>query len=367
MDKIEVSRLVDIYDATPADKKKSKIAEIADELNVPCWSVAEVLKEAGCDVNLLWFSQQKIKMQKRKSAAPTKEEADAEKAAEKAAAAEGTGANKAYLQKIIKEQDRQLREKKECCEALQEKGRALADTIREKDRELMEKDAEIRELKREAELEKFQYQEQIKVETAQMIATLKNRDEEISRLNAELDGYRAAAEDRAGLLRLIEQREKQIAHYERICEEKDVQVRRLQTKNEELELYTNAVDNENAKLHEQINLLLNGAAALKNAAGEEPEAPRPNFEMLPAKEYPSCQAPGGELELADVLNDFCRSLSGVESYLCGRILEALWCWRYNKAADPLRVLGGLVSELIEMELDEQETQEDVKCVTSGII
>lgn len=277
MDKIEVSRLVDIYEATPADKKKSKIAEIADELNVPCWSVAEVLKEAGCDVNLLWFSQQKIKMQKRKSAAPTKDEADAEKAAEKAAAAEGTGANKAYLQKIIKEQDRQLREKKECCEALQEKGRALADTIREKDRELMEKDAEIRELKREAE------------------------------------GYRAAEDDRL------------------------------------------ALKNENDLLNAKIELLMNGAFILKEmaAAVEEPEEQAPHFEMEPAREYPACRVPGGELELSEVLNDFCRNLGGVESYLCGRILEALWCWRI-KGSDALRVLQGLVSELIEMQLEEKE-------------
>lgn len=280
MDKIEVSRLVEIYDATPADKKKRKIAEIADELNAPCWFVAEALKEVGCDVNLLWFLQQKIKMQKRKSAAPTKDEADADAAAEKAAAAEGTGASKAYLQKIIKEQDRQLREKKEFCEALQEKGRALADTIREKDRELMEKDAEIRELKREAE------------------------------------GYRAAEDDRL------------------------------------------ALKNENDLLNAKIDLLLNGASILRDMASvvEEPEQPERRFDMEPAREYPACRVPGGELDLCDVLNDFCRSLGGVEAYLCGRIIEALWCWRL-KGSDALRVLQGLVSELIEMQLEEKEASE----------
>ena len=280
MNKAEVLRFVDVYDATPDDKKKGKIAEIADELDFPCWFVAEVLKEADCDVNLLWFSQQKIKMQKRKSAAPTKDEADAEKAAEKAAAAEGTSANKAYLQKIIKEQDRQLREKKEYCEALQEKGRALADTIREKDRELMEKDAEIRELKKEAE------------------------------------GYRAAEDDRL------------------------------------------ALKNENDLLNAKIELLMYGASALGKmaAAVEEPEEPAPHFEMEPAREYPTCRVPGGELDLCDVLNDFCRSLGGVEAYLCGRIIEALWCWRM-KGSDALRVLQGLVSELIEMQLEEKEAAE----------
>ena len=280
MNKAVVLNYIDVYDATPDDKKKSKIDEIADELDVPCWFVAEVLKEAGCDVNLLWFSQQKIKMQKRKSAAPTKDEADAEKAAEKAAGAEGTSANKAYLQKIIKEQDRQLREKKECCEALQEKGRALADTIREKDMMLMEKDDEIRDLKREAE------------------------------------GYRAAEDDRL------------------------------------------ALKNENDLLNAKIDLLLNGASILRDMASvvEEPEQSERRFDMEPAREYPACREPGGELELSEVLNDFCRSLGGVESYLCGRILEALWCWRL-KGSDALRVLQGLVSELIEMHLEEQEAPE----------
>lgn len=280
MDKVEVSRLVDIYNATPDDKKKGKISEIADELNAPCRFVAEVLKEAGCDVNLLWFSQQKIKMQKRKGVAADKDEADAEKAAEKAAASESTSANKAYLQKIIKEQDRQLRGKNEYCEELQEKGRALADTIREKDRELMEKDAEIRELKREAE------------------------------------GYRAAEDDRRALRR------------------------------------------ENDLLTAKIDLLLNGASMLRDMASavEEPEEPAPHFEMEPVREYPDCRVPGGELELAEVLNDFCRGLSGVESYLCGRIIEALWCWRLQ-GSDALRVLQGLVSELIEMQLDEKEAAE----------
>jgi len=279
MNKADVLRYIDVYDATPDDKKKGKIAEIADELDVPCWFVAEVLKEAGCDVNLLWFSQQKIKMQKRKSAVQTKDEADADAAAEKAAA-EGTGANKAYLQKIIKEQDRQLKEKKEFCEALQEKGRALADTIREKDRELMEKDAEIRELKKEAE------------------------------------GYRAAEDDRL------------------------------------------ALKNENALLNAKIDLLLNGASILRDMASvvEEPEQPVRRFEMEPAREYSTCRVPGGELDLCDVLNDFCRSLGGVEAYLCGRIIEALWCWRL-KGSDALRVLQGLVSELIEMQLEEQEAAE----------
>lgn len=279
MNKADVLRYIDVYDATPDDKKKGKIAEIADELNVPCWFVAEVLKEAGCDVNLLWFSQQKIKMQKRKSAAPTKDESDAEKAAEKAAAAEGTSANKAYLQKIIKEQDRQLREKKEFCEALQEKGRALADTIREKDLMLMEKDAEIRELKREAE------------------------------------GYRAAEDDRL------------------------------------------ALKNENDLLNAKIDLLMNGASVLRETiAAEEQEEPAPHFEMEPVREYPDCRVPGGELDLCDVLNDFCRNLGGVEAYLCGRIIEALWCWRLQ-GSDALRVLQGLVSELIEMQLEEKEAAE----------
>ena len=318
MNKAPILNEIDVYNAVPADKRKSKIAEIADRLDVPCWFVAETLKETGCSVDLHWYSQQK-RFGLKNTAVATQEAAPGDKA---------------YLAKVVKVQDKTIREQAEKIRAL------------------------------EAELEQFQCQEQIKVETAQMIVTLKNRDEEISRLNAELDGYRAAADDREKLLHIIEHREKQIAHYERTCEEKDVQVRRLQTKNEELELYTNAVDNENAKLHEQIDLLLHGAAALKNAAEEEPEVPRPTFEMVPAKEYHSCRAPGGELELADVLNDFCRSLSGVESYLCGRILEALYCWRYNKTADPLRVLGGLVSELLEMELDEQE---DMKCEASGII
>lgn len=280
MNKADVLRYIDVYDATPDDKKKGKIAEIADELDVPCWFVAEVLKEAGCDVNLLWFSQQKIKMQKRKSAVHTKDEADADATAEKAAAAEGTGANKAYLQKIIKEQDRQLKEMKKGCEELQKKGRALVETIHEKDLMLMEKDAEIRELKRETE------------------------------------GYRAAEDDRL------------------------------------------ALRNENELLNAKVELLLNGASMLKEMASavEEPEEPAPHFEMEPAREYPACRVPGGELELAEVLNDFCRGLSGVESYLCGRIIEALWCWRLQ-GSDALRVMQGLVSELIEMQLEEKEAAE----------
>lgn len=62
--------------------------------------------------------------------------------------------------------------------------------------------------------------------------------------------------------------------------------------------------------------------------------------------------------MSDVINDFCGPLIGVEAYLCGRIIEALYFWRYNKTADPLRVLGGLVSELIEMRLDEREADNE---------
>jgi len=294
----EITDYIDVYDATPADKRKAKIAEIAEEMGVPPWEVSGALKAAGCGVSLQWYGQQKRKAEAAAAATqPVMEEP----------------ADAAYLKKIIKQQDKLLRQDKEAYVALEARAKDLAGQLHDKDAALADAEAKTR-----------------------------AAEAEVGRLSQEIDGYRAAADDRAALKRSIDFLKDKIRYYQEQIENQN--------------LYINEVDNENATLNEQLDLLLHGAAALKDAAGEAQDAPRPTFEMVPAKEYPSRRVPGGELELADVLNDFCRNLSGVESYLCGRILEALWCWRLNNTADPLRVLGGLVSELIELRLEERENE-----------
>jgi len=300
---------IDVYDATPDDKKKSKIAEIADELGVPPWEVAEQLKAAGCKVDLHWFNQQKIKAARAASGGQTSAaEAAAEKEAQAAQKSEGTSANRAYLQKIIKEQDKRMRALKAERDELEHRGRQLTGEIYDKDRELAELEAALR----LAEEEKKTLEKKLE----DMQGRYDYANAELTEADRELDGYRAAEDDRL------------------------------------------ALRNENELLNAKIELLLNGASMLKEmaAAVEEPEEPAPHFEMEPLREYPALRVPGGELDLCDVLNDFCRNLGGVESYLCGRIIEALWCWRL-KGSDALRVLQGLVSELIEMQLEEKEASE----------
>jgi len=85
----------------------------------------------------------------------------------------------------------------------------------------------------------------------------------------------------------------------------------------EAELYVNKVDNENAELHKQLEQEI-------------------------------------DLGMNDYINEFCEALHGVEAYLCGRIIESLYCWRYGDGLDPLRILPGLISELIDMQIDKKE-------------
>lgn len=272
MSKEQILNYIDVYDATPAEKRKSKIAEIADGLGENPWDVAETLKAAGCSVNLQWFNQLKLKAMKAGG------DPD-ERAAEAAAAA--TPADASYLRKIIARQDRQLKEDAERYKALEDRAKELANQLHEKDGALAQADAKIRSL------------------------------------NADLF--------------------------------------RLQEEKEQLEIYVNEADNDNIKLHEILDQY--EAEAGKPAerhffeieGGEEPEADG-------GSEYPKITVPGGELDLADVINDFCGGLHGVEAYLCGRILEALWCWRLGNGADAMRVLQGLIQELLEMRLEEVEVQ-----------
>jgi len=163
--------------------------------------------------------------------------------------------------------------------------------------------------------------------------------EELTEKDAELEGYRQAEDDRAKLKSSIDFLNEKIRYYKEQVELKEREIDELRS--------------ENAEMSQQIDLLYKGAAALKAETEEPPEEKTQHFEMEPVREYPSSRVPGGELELSDVLNDFCRNLGGVEAYLCGRVLEALWCWRLA-GSDALRVLGGLVSELIEMELEKEE-------------
>lgn len=160
MRKEQILNYIDVYNATPADKRKSKIAEIADGLGLQPWEVAETLKAAGCSVNLQWFNQQKrkanagsalegfqpfsLKTAKNKAAAAS--DAD-EKAADAAAAA--VPANVAYLKKIIDQQDKQLRRDVEVHKEQQDREQELIRQIKEKDAELAKKDAEIRSLNAE--------------------------------------------------------------------------------------------------------------------------------------------------------------------------------------------------------------------------
>ena len=140
MRKEQILGYIDVYDATPEDKRKQKIREIADGLGMQPWEVAETLKAAGCNVNLQWFNQLKRKAMQAGGVDPD------ERAAEAASAA--APADAGYLRKIIVRQDRQLKEDAEKYKALEERAKDLGRQLHDKDAELAKKDAEIAMLQR---------------------------------------------------------------------------------------------------------------------------------------------------------------------------------------------------------------------------
>ena len=405
MSKEQILRYIDVYDATPADKRKNKIAEIADGLMLPPWEVAETLKAAGCSVNLQWFNQLKRKAMQAGGGDPD------ERAAEAAAAA--APADASYLRKIIARQDRQLKEDAEKYKALEERAKDLANQLHDKDGELAKLDAALRAKDHELETLEKQLEE---IDSPDEGSTRPYREllqnhESAKRINAalrkEIEGQRAAnavlveqiEELKVELYRMREEKEQleerakdlanQLHDKDGELAQADAKIRslnaelfRLQEEKEQLEIYVNEADNDNIKLHEILDQYeaeldkpaerhffgieggedvadgdRRGDAAEESRCDhisadgetEAEEAPAVN-----AREYPVCRVPGGELDLSEVINDFCGGLHGVESYLCGRILEALWCWRLGNGADAMRVLQGLIQELIEMQLDEAE-------------
>lgn len=174
------------------------------------------------------------------------------------------------------------------------------------DKTLKEDAEKIRKL--EAQLAEYRGQEEIKVETAQMIATLKKRDEEIAALEAELDGYRAAADVRAKLLAELEQQTEVIAHQKEALR-----------------------------------------AVLENY--EADAAPARHFFGIEGKEREDA-GPAQVSAAADGFDEalacFLQGLSGRSAYLCGRILEALWCWKYRDDRETLSMVLLMVREILRL-------------------
>lgn len=313
MSKEQILNYIDVYDATPAEKRKSKIAEIADGLGLQPWEVAETLKAAGCSVNLQWFNQLKMKAMKAGGGDPD------ERAAEAAAAA--APADASYLRKIIARQDRQLKEDAERYKALEDRAKELANRLHEKDGEIAALEAQIRKKDREIEVLAGQLEE---------AGADDDHEEAFRRL---FQNHEAAKKINAGLRKELEE-----------CRSKYTE---QEYRIEELEKCVEAADERCKDLQREVDWITEKAKKPTERhffgieGGEEPEADG-------GSEYPKITVPGGELDLADVINDFCMQLQGVEAYLCGRIIEALWCWRLGNGKDAMRVLGGLISELIDM-------------------
>lgn len=306
----EITDYIDVYDATPADDRKNKIQAIADGLGVPPWEVAEQLKAAGCSVNLQWFNQLK-----RKAMASAESGAQS---AETEGPPEEPAPDAAYLKKIIERQDKMLREMAEREDRLKEtrqfaenRAKDLAERIHEKDGEIAALEAKLRQKDREIEELAGRLEE----------AGADDDHEEAFRLLHQ--NHEAAKKINAALRKELEEARDELA-------EQDARIRK----------YVDDAWEQDCRIEKLKKELAESAAAA---------------EKEPARHFFGIE--GGELDMADVINDFCGPLVGVDAYLCGRIIEALYCWRYNKTADPLRVLGGLVNEVIEMRTLEREAAE----------
>ena len=60
------------------------------------------------------------------------------------------------------------------------------------------------------------------------------------------------------------------------------------------------------------------------------------------------------LNMSDLINRFCYGLSGVNAYLTGRIVEALYRWRFAGEDEQLQLLPGLIEELANLIFDKTE-------------
>lgn len=304
MNKETFEKITAAYLAAEPDDRKTVIERMAQAEDVPSWELAEQLKAAGCEVNLRWFSQLK-----KKAAEPDGEEKKPE---------EPGKAKESHLRRVIVAQDKQLRELKEKADFMEARAQALAEKIHEKDLALAAAEAKARQV---------ECDEKIKVETAQMIATLKKRDEEIAaknaelfRLEEELDGYRAAEDDRAALLGQIAMLKQQIGQLDDLVAH---QTEALQAALDEA-----AGGMRNAEVPERHFWIEEEGDGIAAAVKREGDA------------FDRC------------IEEFLDGLAGKKAYFCGRILEALWCWRYREDRQTLSLVHLMIRELLQITEEE---------------
>lgn len=128
-----------------------------------------------------------------------------------------------------------------------------------------------------------------------------------------------------------------IEYLKTIIKRQDEEIRRLADDKKSLSEQLETTNASNVRLQQALN-----------------ERARQINQMYSEMEQKEDRTHPSDLGLNDFINEFCCELHGVEAYLCGRIIESLYCWRYGNGLDPLRILPGLIGELIDMQLEKKE-------------
>lgn len=128
-----------------------------------------------------------------------------------------------------------------------------------------------------------------------------------------------------------------IEYLKTIIKKQDEEIRRLADDKKNLSEQLETANASNIRLQQELN-----------------ERARQINQMYSEMEQKEDRTHPSDLGLNDFINEFCCELHGVEAYLCGRIIESLYCWRYGNGLDPLRILPGLIGELIDMQLEKKE-------------
>lgn len=128
-----------------------------------------------------------------------------------------------------------------------------------------------------------------------------------------------------------------VEYLKTIIKKQDEEIRRLADDKKNLSEQLETANASNIRLQQELN-----------------ERARQINQMYSEMEQKEDRTHPSDLGLNDFINEFCCELHGVEAYLCGRIIESLYCWRYGNGLDPLRILPGLIGELIDMQLEQKE-------------